>query len=256
MTLSSTNKNILVVSDIHHEINKLRYIIKHERPDYIVCLGDWFDSFIYNTNHACEQTAKYLLKYLHQNNTYTLWGNHDLQYFYTNPHLKCSGYTLHKDEIITDALHPHFNDVKDKFKWYIWVDDILCTHAGLHPNYISPLAKTHTDIESFMIEEENKIRTKIVTGESYWAYCAGRARGGGFKYGGLTWLDFEDEFVPIDDLKQIVGHTHSHTGKIRTHHTDGLMDVSMANNICIDCNLNEYIIIRNQKLNIKKFINI
>lgn len=256
MKLSSTNKRILVVSDIHHQTNKLHSIIRHESPDHIVVLGDWFDSHVYDTNHDCEKTAKYLMKFVHQDNTITLWGNHDLHYFYTNPNLECSGYSPFKDSLITESIHPVFNKVKDKFQWYIWIDDILCTHAGLHPNFISPTVKTHADIESFMIEEDNKIRTKIVTGESYWAYCAGRARGGFFQYGGLTWLDFEDEFTPIDDLRQIVGHTYSRTGKIRTHHTEGVIDVSEGNNICIDCGLNEYLIIHNQKLNIKKFADI
>lgn len=253
MKLSSTNKRVLLVSDIHHRSSRLQSIIKHESPDYIVCLGDWFDSHIYDSNFDCEKTAKYLLKYIHQDNTFTLWGNHDLHYFYTNPHLVCSGYSPYKDELITESLHPVFNNVKDKFKWYIWIDDILCTHAGLHPNFISPTVKTINDIETFLVDEENKIRTKIITGESYWAYCAGRARGGFFKYGGITWLDFNDEFAPIDDLRQIVGHTHSHNGKIYSHHTEGVMDVTEANNICIDCDLNEYLIIHNQKLEIKKF---
>ena len=253
MKISSTNKRILVVSDIHQDIQRLHSIIRYESPDNIVVLGDWFDSHYSDNLDDYTRTAKYLLKFVHQDNTITLWGNHDLHYFYTNDYLCCSGYRAVNDEAITEALHPAFNDVKEKFKWYIWIDDILCTHAGLYPSFISPTVKNNDDIAKFLIEEEAKIRTKIVQNEPYWAYCAGRARGGQYPRGGITWLDFEHEFDPIVGLRQIVGHTFSRTGKIRAHYKECDKNVADADNICIDCNLNEYLIIHNGTIHIKKF---
>jgi len=255
MKLSSDNKRILVCGDVHHQTYKLHSIIKQESPDFIVVLGDWFDSHIYDTLYDCEKTAKYLKKFIFQDNTVTLWGNHDLHYFFTNKNLQCSGYTMNKDLCITDALDPVFNHVKERFQWYIWVDDYLCTHAGLHPRFIPPHVKTNDDIDNFLNSELEKIHTNIISSKNYWAYGAGRARYGSQSVGGITWLDFVDEFEPIDGLKQIVGHTFSRNNKIYCYNREKYQDPTQDDNICVDANLDEYLVIHNGKLTIKQYIN-
>ena len=48
MKISSKKQKILILSDVHQDINRLDKIIKTENADINVCLGDWFDSFIYD----------------------------------------------------------------------------------------------------------------------------------------------------------------------------------------------------------------
>lgn len=256
MKISSENKKVLIISDIHHQIDKLHKIIKHEAPDITLVLGDWFDSYDHDSTDVCINVAKYLLKYIHQDNVYTLWGNHDLHYFYTNRRLICSGYSNGKDLCITDALYPKFNEIKEKFLWYVWVDDFLCTHAGLHPYFLHPKMNINQEeVDLFLKREEELCKIAIVSDKPHWMYAAGNARGGPSKYGGIVWCDFEDEYKPIEGLKQIVGHTYSYVNKIRSHKTESDNPLEWQN-ICIDCNLNEYLIISNGKMEIKQYINI
>ena len=44
MKISSSNKKILIFSDPHQELDKVKKIIQAEKADINVCLGDWFDS--------------------------------------------------------------------------------------------------------------------------------------------------------------------------------------------------------------------
>ena len=84
MTISSTDKKILIISDIHNNVDKLDKIIKAESADINLVLGDWFDSFEYDETHHYAKTAEYLMGYLSCPNNHTLFGNHDLHYFFYN----------------------------------------------------------------------------------------------------------------------------------------------------------------------------
>jgi len=88
------------------------------------------------------------------------------------------------------------------------------------------------------------------------AVCSGKITPGGKKGGGIVWLDFKQEFQPIEGLKQIVGHTYHKNGRVNPHHLDGNLNPADCDNLCIDNGLNEYIVISNGKLEIKKFLDI
>ena len=49
MTFDSYRKKIVLLSDLHNNIEKFNKIIRHESADINICLGDWFDSFIWTT---------------------------------------------------------------------------------------------------------------------------------------------------------------------------------------------------------------
>jgi hypothetical protein len=231
----------------------LRKILAAESPDIVVCLGDWFDSFFHNTTPEVEATCDFLKKFLQKDNCYTLMGNHDIQYLYDNATLICSGYERGKKNLISTffgrELIPTF---REKFLWYIWVDDFLCTHAGLHPVHLPPMMKlNHNNVSGFLDTEIRRAEDALISGERFWLYGGGRVRGGSQPRGGINWLDFNHEFEPIEGLKQIVGHTTS--AAIRTHHADGTINPCEAENLCIDCHLNQYLLITNKVLTIKKF---
>lgn len=248
MRLNSKNKTILVISDCHQEIDRLEYILANEKYDVAVNLGDYYDSFHFNSESDVRKTSEFLKHKSIDPNYYSLWGNHDLQYFYDNKYTGCSGYFQWKHSPINEIFGSDLLNIRDKFLWYIWIDDFLCTHAGLHQNFIPPMTDIK-NISDFLDVEVDKANTLIQSNQPHWFYMAGAGRGGNMKYGGLTWLDFRREFVPIEGLKQIVGHTRHHC--IVNHNTDGNINISESENIDIDCGLTQYLLIRNGKVTVK-----
>ena len=51
-----------------------------------------------------------------------------------------------------------------------------------------------------------------------------------------------------------MGHTNQwRTGKATQYHREGFANIVDANNICIDCNLSQYITITNGKMELKNY---
>lgn len=256
MKITSTNKKILIFSDVHQDINRLEKIIKAEDADINVCLGDWFDSFNYDENSDFIKTAVFLKDYISKSKNITLWGNHDTHYLSKNQYTLCSGYTTHKYTLAVEQFGVNKTHISDKFKWYIWIDDKLCSHAGLHPKFIRSVCKNNDDIDKYLQEESEAANMCLKTNQKHWFYLSGRARGGSERYGGITWLDFDQEYDPIDGLQQIVGHTHRKTKKIQCHRSEGTINPLDADNICIDTNMYEYLTVTNGKWEIKTIIDL
>jgi hypothetical protein len=248
MKLSSIGKKIIVFSDVHNEIIKTKKIIEKENADYNICLGDWFDSFHLDNTYHYRITAEYLVnEFLPKQNNISLFGNHDLHYFFKNQFTMCSGFERRKHEAISEIINYSF---VDKFKWYIWIDNYLCTHAGLHPNFIDPTCKNNEDIDVFLQKESERADSALIAQHEHWFYGAGFSRGGKYRQGGIVWLDFNDEFECVENLNQIVGHTNQRNG------TCSVLINDNSDNICIDCFQNQYLVIQDEKINIKKFVDL
>jgi len=253
MELSSKNQTILVLSDPHQEINKLETILKRENYDKVVCLGDFFDSFSHNSEEDAIKTCKFLKKYLFEPNFFTTIGNHDISYLwgYTQ-HTQCSGYYRWKDKLITKEFGSFMPAIREKFLWYLFLDDRLLSHAGLHPSFLPPNQKLDKiSLSKWLDEQVEQAEISLSANGRHWMYRAGYGRGGSQSVGGLDWLDFDTEFEPIEGLPQVVGHS-SHTN-ILPHSTEGSFDENIWQNIDIDCHLNQYLLIKDNKLTIKKF---
>lgn len=252
MNLDSKNKTILVFSDPHQDIGTVEYILKKENYDIVVCLGDWFDSFTHNSEYDLEQTCKFLKKWIFKDNFFTCIGNHDIQYLYENNTTICSGYEHSKHIFIQDCLGNFLVPIRDKFGWYIWIDDFLCSHAGVNTYHFNPMMEITKDGITNWLNDQIKIaEPQLINGGYHWMYGAGRGRGGRQKVGGITWQDFSTEFHPIEGLKQLVGHSSHHN--IINHSEEGNLDLLTSDNLDIDCNLNQYLIIQNEKLTIHSY---
>jgi hypothetical protein len=255
MQINSDKKTILVFSDPHQEIDRVEYILKNENYDIAVCLGDWFDSFTHNSEYDLEKTCNFLKKWVFKNNFYTCIGNHDVHYLYDNRYAICSGYTPSKDTFIIDCLNNLLPSIRAKFKWYIWIDDFLCSHAGINTYHINPMVKIDKEnITNWLNEQIRFGERTLEAGGCHWLFNAGAARGGRQNIGGITWQDFDCEFEPIDGIKQIVGHTPHPT--ILNHKLDGNLDFTTCDNLDIDCHLAQYLLIQNGKLTIKNYIDL
>ena len=257
MNLDSTNKRILVVADPHQDMATLNKIIKHEDAAVTVCLGDYFDSFVYNTKAAVEATCKFLLKNVVKDNFITLIGNHDVPQLYDNQYASyCSGFSLDKKKLVLRALGSSYAAIRDRFKWYVWIDDFLCTHAGLHPCFL-PYNQDLTSLAltGWLDGQVELANHALLTNQSHWFFRAGEGRGGNQKVGGLVWLDADVEALPIEGLSQLYGHT-SHHRILQHKDQDGLIDINDCTDIDIDCHLRQYLIIHDKKLQIKNTIDI
>lgn len=253
--LSSDKNRILVFSDVHQDAEKVKTILKKENYDFVVFLGDWFDSHHKQSASDLAATCSLVRELSAMKNVFMLWGNHDLHYFYSNRYAMCSGYSDAKDTAIADMLHPRIVEIRDSIGWYIWIDDFLCSHAGIHPHFFPPHLKvTKEEISNWLDDQAKYAKLSLENGGTHWFYRAGYSRWGNQKVGGIVWLDFNEEFEPIEGVKQIVGHTFNRGGVgVRGHHTNGNLDLTQAENLCIDCNINEYLIIQNGKLEIKSY---
>lgn len=246
MKISSFKNKILIFSDVHQDISKVEKIIESEAADINLCLGDWFDSFQYDSEGHLQKTTKYLKDtFCKKSNNITLFGNHDLHYFFDNKFTFCSGYGNAKNLLINNILGNQKKSIIENFKWFVFVDEFLCTHAGLHSIFIPPSISDNEGVYDYLTIQSNDADIKIRTNQSHWFYNAGYARGGSQQKGGIVWLDFDQEFAPIKGLSQIVGHTYRRKNKIQSY--------AKSNNYCIDTNLIEYITIMNGVLNIKNY---
>jgi len=124
----------------------------------------------------------------------------------------------------------------------------------LDSRILPPQIKTNDDIFNYLDDQSKQVSSKLLSNDLHWFYQVGRSRGGMHKAGGIVWCDFDHEFSPIDDLKQIVGHTSQwETGRAKQHNSEGYINITDANNICIDCHLNQYITIANGKIELKDY---
>ena len=258
LNFNSDKKKIVIVADPHNDINKLDKILTKEDGDINICLGDWYDSFVYDDPIHYEATTKYLRdKFLPNPKNYTLFGNHDIHYLYYNNSAMCSGYEEWKYRTIDEVLGKDRGTVRNKFHWFIVLDDILLTHAGLDTRLLPPQIKTNTDIFNYLDEQSKQASSKLLSNDLHWFYQVGRSRGGMNKAGGIVWCDFDYEFQPIDDLRQIVGHTSQwETGRAKQHNSEGYINITDANNICIDCHMNQYLVMTDGKLELKNYIDL
>lgn len=253
MQLSSHKNKILVFSDSHQDINKVQNILKREDYDTVVCLGDWFDSHTYDTPTDAIKTCEFLKEYTFKTNFHTCFGNHDMAYLFNDVRLANGGYTRAKNNLVQDLFKNYLLEIRKRFKWYIWIDDYLCTHAGINPYYLPPRIELNKEeITNWLNREVKYAETIITTGGAHWFYTAGKARCGRAKVGGLVWQDFDEEFEPISGLNQIVGHT-THQGVVSHGSNYGLTNLQ---NLDIDCHLNEYLIILNGQITVKKFLDL
>lgn len=247
MKITSKNKKIVLVSDIHHEYKMFKKIWRHESPDYMVCLGDWFDSKVrFDDEHVVKTAEKLKMFMAESKNNISLFGNHDLHYFSDNLSTYCSGYSPHRKKIIREILGNDFENIKNRFQWHIFVDDYLCTHAGLHPAFVPDETKTHEQMDDWLKKEGADATKALFKNKDHWFYRAGYARGGEMPFGGVVWLDYDDEFQPIEGINQIFGHTHRRTKQIGINRS----------NYCIDTGLHQYIVICDGKLKFADTIDI
>lgn len=215
----------IIISDIHGRVYWIEDALSSPllRPyDKVLFLGDYFDDYG-DTSDDALNSAIWLKQSLHISNRIHLYGTHDLWYrFPFNPYIKVSGNTEEKYKTIQRVLTIEDWDL---LKLYHYEQDYLITHAGISSYIISDYVFKNRNIFGKYIVNNNlqvdiqAIIDRIVgpaTEEALdrvskgfidpWLN-AGFTRGGLQRVGGIIWLDWNEEFEPIPNINQIVGHT-------------------------------------------------
>ncbi|NBQ69017.1 MAG: hypothetical protein EBU46_09375 [Nitrosomonadaceae bacterium] len=246
------NKTTLIIPDVHLRYPLVTEIIKHEGCDEVVFLGDFFDQF-HDTPAENRKQALWLKAEMKKPNRRFIWGNHDIHYRNsTNRQLISSGYESAKDVAINDIME---SSDWAKFVYYIWLDgNWLLTHGGLHPYHIPLILKDPKTgsvepltLTKWLDAEVKAAERAIIMNEGHWIFQAGYCRGGNKPKGGLTWLDFNEEFEPIAGINQLVGHTN----QFRTWLPKEKSKVGSIN-YCIDADNKFYAVHCNGKIDIRE----
>ena len=207
----------LILPDLHHKVDQATKIIKRIGTDKVICVGDVFDDFD-DTPEIVTHSAEWYVEFVNNPNNIMLMGNHEGGYRYPYRTFQCSGYSQWKYFLINDIVD---RKTWDKVKWYHFLDNRwLITHAGLHRNNVpGSILKLSTNRNIFIKEISEYLDHEIsqgfqdgANGKSSWIFNAGRARGGNQPVGGITWCDFNTEFIPIKGISQIFGHTAQRLG--------------------------------------------
>jgi hypothetical protein len=246
---------IIIGGDSHQTLAFLDAIIAKEEPfDKFVHLGDHLDTsktidnnIVYNVKETC----RWINEKLDDNRFIWLLGNHDLAYLasYT-PNLippkgsfySCSGWTRNKAK----EFNRHINtDWFKKIELCCKIGDYYCVHGGFSYRQFKPYMSAEDNIED-MYNEWEKDKLTFMHKPWHWINYVGPARYGMDEYSSPIWLDFNREFVPLDEISQLVGHTNQPFPSIRNKQNPiGL------NNYCIDCSQICYAVWEDGNLEIK-----
>lgn len=221
----------LIIPDLHNNWVWAESIISKENPDYVIFLGDYFDSYGDEGNsELVVQTAQWLARSTKEPNRIHLFGNHDIWYASGDPRVHCPGNNEHKRWLI----NCYFKDWH-KIRTHYWLDNWLCTHAGLTRPLWKALEPTYITVKDLMDDVDRSTDIHVLL------RLIGKGRGGTSDHGGVLWCHFEDnpdynEFFDIPGIKQIFGHTNSDNVRSNGKHA------------CIDCHGTAYAVYQNGKM--------
>ncbi|TAG32523.1 MAG: hypothetical protein EAZ36_02130 [Verrucomicrobia bacterium] len=230
----------VIIPDVHQNIAWVERILDHEKgANLIVFLGDYFD-FRQGLDRRASvaDTCQFLNKArLHLGSRAVfLLGNHDVQYlearsacltFRTPRHLRyaCGASFRHSAaKEIAKHLAPEF---WSQTCLCVGVNGWLLSHAGLASAHwpVRPTLDESLAALQQICRAAHQSITKPTPIPCHPLLTAGRVRGGDAFVGGLTWLDWDDEFADELPMPQVVGHTSNQLGarqKGRSWCIDGL----------------------------------
>lgn len=186
-------KKYLIIGDIHGDIDLMKSIVKKFPKHYMIFLGDMLDSFIFSPRRQveCIQLALQLIK---ENRATCLMANHEASYLW--PHMQCAGWNKETDRLV----EPYKQDILDNFSSAVWFEKekILISHAGFTKQLWDHYRLTPKNLPEIMDRWFRHVYSPY--------YYIGQDRGGEKFVGGLLWCDWS-KFEPVEEIRQIVGHT-------------------------------------------------
>ena len=211
-------ERILVIPDLHQNVSWLLAVLKKEAQtsNAIVLLGDYFDPKVEQASSTAA-TAE-IIADLYRNQsvpTYLLAGNHDLPYLFDlhylmrglrppeNPYATAA----YRRSALPKILELWPEDLLSGLLPFVLANGYLLSHAGLkQAHWPDGEAVNEASLAKLYRRLQGKLHD--LRGEpDVMLSGVPASRGGLDPIGGITWQDWEEDFV--DDLPwpQIVGHT-------------------------------------------------
>ena len=194
----------IIISDLHNRVDWVEPALSSLQYDKVIFLGDYFDD-VDDTVEDVKKAANWLKQSLPNPDRIHLCGTHEMWYrFPDNPFLHASGNTEQKSDVIN-----HILTGKDwnLLKLCCYEQGFLLTHAGVHSYFLGKNNLSRQELLNRIKSETENALQDVRNGKMNPWLAAGFARRGLQKVGGITWLDWLDEFEPVPYLNQIVGHT-------------------------------------------------
>lgn len=168
----------LLVGDLHGQYMIAKIALEQGMP--VIFMGDYLDSFTVSVGTQIE-LLQLVLKAVEDGQAQALMGNHEMSYLVDR--MRCSGY---KPVTESHVMHMDLSPLKS----YIKAEGFLLTHAG---------------VSQRLLDHKGVTLDEYLEAGSY--NQIGRYRGGRDLVGGLYWCDWNQDFDPIPDQPQVVGHT-------------------------------------------------
>ena len=262
----------IIIPDIHLRHKHVDTILSWETYDKAIFLGDIFHRYS-DTVQENVEAAEWLKERLDDPRNVFLWGNHDWaqRYWPENEWAFCSGCTESKSWAIKQVMK---DGDWDKIKPYHVEHGILFSHAGLDPKLFDVLAKAGMDfpcpldlptITAWLDLVWPQVVERYKVGSIHPLMEQGVDRGGLQSQGGMNWQDF-GRHSPLEEVGQIVGHTHQDINKgplfriinkngapMWRYASKGVNPRWLKNGwtMCLDCEMHFYAIISDDVLTIK-----
>jgi hypothetical protein len=184
----------IVCGDLHGKVDIAKELLQDPSQD-LIFIGDLLDSYTATTDKQLDLLVMVLDACKERDNVCCIMGNHELSYLY--PIMRCSGYS-HRLSI---SIYPYKQDMKLLFQDYIVSDGFLLTHAGVSLTWLPQDLQDSPSLDSVEKFLSTVSKDKL--------FEIGRSRGGANDCGGPFWCDYWDEFMDIDGIKQVFGHSAS-----------------------------------------------
>jgi hypothetical protein len=199
---------------VHQKVSKVKRILDKldfSQEDRLISLGDWMDDFG-DTPEIAENTANYILELQKTLGDRFLWllGNHDIPYVFpeTSTWHWCSGVSRAKVDAVVKVFGGKLDFSNIDLVHIVERDGYLplsLSHAGVHRGQFAKSLKKISP--EAVIKKTTRALKNSKAGKYDEFLSAGRCRGGRSPVGGITWLDWWNEFEPVSGLNQVVGHT-------------------------------------------------
>lgn len=199
----------IIIPDVHGRIFWEKAIKQKSSDDIVIFLGDYLDPYP-NENISKEDTLFNFIKIINLKKSdpehyILLLGNHDLGYLW-GEYFCSSRHWYEKHE----ELHQLYQDNHDLFDLFYQYNNIIFSHAGVHPRWLE-----QNDINWDSIELINKMFHNCQQMIDYkWVknvmYYIDLWRGGFSNIGSPVWADircFINNSEDVDKYIQYFGHT-------------------------------------------------
>jgi len=212
-------ESTLLIFDIHQDTNWIQRILEKEDGNFTHLLlgGDYFDAKSDRAGSIADICALLLeLEDKYGDDMTLLWGNHDIHYLETIPTMRRHQNPRHQRyKIPGDYSNSKAKKLSkllprrllDKGRLFTKISGHLISHAGIAAKFWPSADSAEASIETL-----NRLSHEAMLKLPYEAnplLLPGKTRGGDQATGGLTWLDFDEEFEDALQLPQIFGHTPS-----------------------------------------------